>query len=60
MADDAEKDDPLRISVSRRLREYLIWLSENTLLGRTDKDVARYLLTKALEEMRQSDYREKD
>ena len=58
MADDGEKDDPLRISVSRRLREYLVWLSENTLLGRTDKDVARYLLTKILEEMRQSDYRE--
>ena len=59
MAEGEEKDDPLRISVSRRLREYLVWLSENTLLGRTDKDVARYLLTKVLEEMRQSDYREK-
>ena len=37
---------------------HLKWLSRNTMLGNTDKDVARYLLTQRLEDMRQADYRE--
>ena len=60
MADDEEKGPPLRITVSPLLRSYLEWLARNTMLGNSDKDVARYVLTKALEEMRQSNYHEGD
>ena len=60
MADDEEKGLPLRITVSPRLRSYLEWLARNTMLGNSDKDVARYVLTKALEEMRQNNYHEGD
>ena len=51
---------PLRITVSPKMREYLVWLSDNTLLGNSDNEVARYLLTKSLEEMRQNGYCEDD
>ena len=53
-----DKNLALRITISPRLHEYLGWLSTNTLLGNSENDVARYLLTKELENMRQSDYSE--
>lgn len=52
------KTKPLRIAVSSELREYLGWLSRNTLLGKSDTDVAGYLLTQKLQEMRVSKYEE--
>ncbi len=58
--DETEKERPLRIAVSPRTRAYLKWLARNTILGNSDNDVARYLLTKVLEEMRQGSYREED
>jgi hypothetical protein len=37
---------------------YLGWLSRNTLLGKTEQEVAKQLLTNKLAEMRQEDYRD--
>jgi len=37
---------------------YLSWLARNTGLGRTEKDVAQYLLTQKIQEMRLANYRE--
>lgn len=58
MADDAKGPNEIQFNVSDRQISYLVWLAENTILGRTEKEVARYLLTKLLEEMRQSGYQE--
>lgn len=52
------KTKPLRVAVSQELRDYLGWLSRNTLLGKADTDVASYLLTQKLQEMRLSKYQE--
>jgi hypothetical protein len=52
------KTKPLRIAVSQEFRDYLGWLSRNTLLGKSDTDVASYLLTKTLQEMRRGNYEE--
>jgi len=49
---------PLRMTVSVQLHAYLGWLSRNTLLGKSENDVAAYLLTQRLEQMRQAAYRE--
>jgi hypothetical protein len=46
--------------VSAQLYGYLRWLSRNTLLGTSENDVAMYLLTQRLEQMRQSGYEEGD
>lgn len=54
-----KSDDPVvTFAVSRRLYEYLGWLQRNTLLGRTENDVARRVLGRRLEDMRQSNYHE--
>lgn len=60
MAGAPEKGEtkPLRIAVSEKLREYLGFLSRNTILGASDNDVARYLLTQKIEEMIKSRYHE--
>jgi hypothetical protein len=50
----------IRMNVSARLYAYLSWLSRNTLLGTSENDVAMFLLTQRLEEMRQAGYREKE
>lgn len=50
----------LRVAVSWRLHEYLGWLSRNTMLGASENDVARYILTEALTEMRKQNYSESD
>ena len=52
------KTKPLRIAVSQELRDYLGWLSRNTLLGKADTDVASFLLTQKLQEMRRAGYQE--
>jgi hypothetical protein len=47
------------MTVSAELHSYLGWLVRNTLLGKPENDVAAFLLTKRLEEMRQGDYQER-
>jgi hypothetical protein len=47
-----------RWQMSERQWAYLGWLVRNTGLGRTEKDVAQYLLTQKIQEMRRLDYRE--
>jgi hypothetical protein len=47
-----DKTDPLRIAVSARLREYLLYLSRTTTLGASANDVALSILTPELERMR--------
>jgi hypothetical protein len=49
---------PLRMSISGPLYDYLGWLTRNTLLGKSENDVATYLLTQRLEQMRQGNYHE--
>jgi hypothetical protein len=50
MADD-DKPKPLDFRVSPVLYRYLTYLSENTVLGPKETDVARALLTERLNEM---------
>ncbi len=57
MVDELEKSE-LRFTVSRPLFAYLGWLVRNTVLGRTENDVARQILTQRLSEMRQEDFRD--
>ena len=47
-----------RWQLSERQWRYLTWLSRNTALGRSEKDVAQYLLTQKLQEMRRTHYAE--
>jgi len=47
-----------RWQMSERQWAYLGWLVRNTTLGRTEKDVAQYLLTQKIQEMRLSHYTE--
>ena len=56
----ADKGKPeLRFTVSDTLYEYLRWLSENTVLGKSENEVAQQVLTQRLTEMRQESYRDK-
>ena len=55
---EAEKAGEVRFTPSLPLWKYLGWLSRNTVLGRTENDVARQLLTDKLAEIRQEDYRD--
>ena len=47
-----------RWQLSERQWKYLDWLTRNTALGRTEKDVAQYLLNQKIQEMRLSQYAE--
>ena len=47
-----------RWQMSERQWAYLGWLVRNTGLGRTEKDVAQFLLTQKIQEMRLSYYAE--
>ena len=47
-----------RWQLSERQWAYLNWLTRSSGLGRTEKDVAQYLLTQKIQEMRLSDYAE--
>ena len=60
MADSADADKPgeIRFTPSVQLLKYLGWLSRNTVLGRSENDVARQVLTNKLAEMRQEVYRD--
>jgi len=60
MADESEpeKAGEVRFTPSVQFWKYLGWLSRNTVLGKTENDVAKQLLTDKLAEMRQEDYRD--
>ena len=47
-----------RWQLSERQWAYLGWLVNNTALGRTEKDVAQYLLNQKIQEMRLGNYGE--
>lgn len=49
---------PIRMTISGSLYEYLGWLTRNTILGKSENDIATYLLTQRLEQMRQGNYHE--
>ena len=53
-----KKTDDLRIRVSAKLYAYLGILAEKTMLGTSENDVAEYLLTQRLEQMRRENYHE--
>jgi hypothetical protein len=54
------KAGDVRFTVSAQLFKYLGWLSRHTLLGRSENDVARQVLTEALARMRQENYRDQE
>lgn len=60
MADEtgADKSGEVRFAASPQVWKYLGWLSRNTILGKTESDVARQVLIDKLAEMRQEDYRD--
>jgi len=55
---EAEKTGEVRFTPSAQLWKYLGWLARYTVLGRTENDVARQVLTERLAQMRQEDYRD--
>jgi len=62
MADDSEKEKSgeVRFTPSPQLWKYLGWLAHNTLLGKTEHEVAKQLLTTKLSEMRREEYRDEE
>jgi hypothetical protein len=58
MADDEDKGGEVRFTVSGQMFRYLGWLSRNTVLGKTENEVARQVLTERLSEMRQENFRD--
>ena len=58
MSEDEGKGD-IRFTVSAPLFGYLRWLSKNTVLGKSENEVAKQVLTDRLTRMRKEDYRDK-
>jgi hypothetical protein len=58
MAEEPDKTGEVRITVSGQLYRYLTWLMDHTVLGKTENEVAKQVLTQRLTEMRQEDYRD--
>jgi hypothetical protein len=52
----AKRVREFRWQLSRRQWAYLEWLVNNTSMGRTRKDVAQFLLTQKIQEMRLANY----
>ncbi len=59
MADDSgdDKVSEVRFTPPLMAWKYLRWLSRNTVLGKTEQEVARQLLIEKLAQMRQEDYK---
>lgn len=55
---ESEKGGEVRFRPSLAMWKYLGWLSRNTVLGRSENEVAQQVLTDRLAEMRQEDYRD--
>ncbi len=62
MSDESSKSKKteIRFITAPRLWEYLGWLARHTVLGETENDVARHILTQRLSEMRREDYHDPD
>jgi hypothetical protein len=60
LATKREKGGEVRFTVSATLYRYLGRLAEKSVLGKTENDVARQILTNTLAVMRQEDYRDTD
>ena len=60
MVDEAEgeKVPEVRFTPPPQVWKYLGWLARNTLLGRTEQEVARQILIARLTKMRQENYRD--
>lgn len=56
MMTEEDKNGELRFTVSGRLFAYLGWLVRSTVLGKTENDVARQILTQRLSEMRDEQF----
>jgi len=54
-----EMGTEVRFTAPPQVWEYLGWLARNTLLGKTEQEVARQVLINKLTEMRQEDYRDR-
>jgi len=57
MGDDDGRGE-VRFTVSTQLSGYLRWLSKNTVLGKSENDVAKQVLTDSLTRMRKENYRD--
>jgi hypothetical protein len=55
-----EKGGEIRFTVSATLYRYLGWLAQHQVLGKTENDVARQVLTNALALMRDENYKDRD
>lgn len=58
MPEEDEKPGEVRFTPSLAMWKYLGWLVRNTVLGKTENEVAKQVLTDRLAEMRQEDYRD--
>jgi hypothetical protein len=60
MADDTEieKSQEIRFTASPRVWKYLGWLSRNTVLGKTEQEVARQLFIQKLADLRGENYKD--
>lgn len=55
----ADVKGEVRFTVSAQLYGYLEWLAKNTVLGKTENEVAKQVLTQRLTEMRSETYRDR-
>ena len=56
----APKDPEVRFRVSKRVWEYLEWVSRHSVLGDGPNEIAEQVLLQRLAEMRQEDYKPPD
>jgi hypothetical protein len=54
---ESEKGEQVRFMTSPQIWKYLGWLSRNTLLGKTEHEVARQILATKLSKMKRKKYR---
>jgi hypothetical protein len=57
---DKEQAGEVRFTPSPQVWKYLGWLARHTLLGRTENDVVKQILTAKLSEMRREEYKDPD
>ena len=57
---EPEKGEQVRFVASPQMWKYLGWLAKNTLLGRTENEVARQVLATKLSKMKRKSYSPKD
>jgi hypothetical protein len=56
--DNPSEPERIRFTPSPQVWSYLGWLSRNTLLGKTEQEVAEHVLVQRLTEMRQEEYKD--